>query len=173
MYLATTMTPIIVYTDHNPLVFLKKMKNKNQRLIRWSLYLETFDLDIRHIKGKDNVMADALSRVWDAAESDFVYTMNVHADSLQKLIWLFILIFYQYSCFILLIVQLSIISRKFWDHNFLSLRGGVLREYICLIYHIFYIHFNHKTVNKQKHFKVSYYAYVVIACTLTSLLLIL
>jgi len=38
------------------------MKNKHQRLMRWSLILQEFDLEIKHIKGKDNVLADALSR---------------------------------------------------------------------------------------------------------------
>ena len=63
VYLNTTAKPIIVYTDHNPLVFVSKMRNKNQRLMRWSLQLEEFNLDIRHIRGRDNVMADALSRI--------------------------------------------------------------------------------------------------------------
>ena len=38
------------------------MKNKNQRFVRWSLILQEYNLDIKHIKGKDNVMADALSK---------------------------------------------------------------------------------------------------------------
>jgi len=42
------------------LTFIHKMKNKNQRLTRWSLILQ--DLEIKHIKGKDNVLADAFSR---------------------------------------------------------------------------------------------------------------
>ena len=44
-------------------VFDKKVENKNQRLLRWSLLLQEFNLDIRHIKGKDNMIPDALSRV--------------------------------------------------------------------------------------------------------------
>ena len=51
-----------VYTDHNPLVFLKRMKNRNRRLLNWSLLLQEYNLDIHHIKGTDNVIADALSR---------------------------------------------------------------------------------------------------------------
>lgn len=53
---------LVVYTDHNPLVFLGRMKNSNPRLMRWSLFLQGFNLDIQHIRGKDNVFADALSR---------------------------------------------------------------------------------------------------------------
>ena len=55
-------TEVIVYTDHNPLIFLDKMKAHNQRLLRWSLYLQKFPLEIRHIKGTSNFIADALSR---------------------------------------------------------------------------------------------------------------
>jgi len=51
-----------VYTDHNPLVFLSRMSSKNQRIMRWSLELQKHNLDVHHIKGKENVIADALSR---------------------------------------------------------------------------------------------------------------
>lgn len=63
VYIGSVSHPLIVYTDHNPLVFLSRMKNNNQRLMRWSLFLQTFEVDIRHIRGKDNIIADALSRV--------------------------------------------------------------------------------------------------------------
>ena len=62
VYLNTTRYPIIVYTDHNPLVFINKMKNHNQRLLRWGLLLQEYDMDIHNIKEKENVIADALSR---------------------------------------------------------------------------------------------------------------
>ena len=54
---------MIVYTDHNPLVFLNRMRNKNRRLLNWSLLLQEYDLEIRHIKGKDNIVADCLYRI--------------------------------------------------------------------------------------------------------------
>ena len=63
VYVSSSKQPVIVFTDHNPLLFLHKMKNKNQRLLRWSLMLQEHGLGIRHIKGNDNVIADSLSRV--------------------------------------------------------------------------------------------------------------
>ena len=62
VYLGSTPFKIKVYTDHNPLTFLKTMKNKNQRLVRWSLALQEYNLEIQHIPGSQNVVADALSR---------------------------------------------------------------------------------------------------------------
>ena len=63
VYLTSSTSPVVVFSDHNPLSFLHKLKNKNKRLLRWSLLLQEFNLDIRHIKGKDNIIPDALSRV--------------------------------------------------------------------------------------------------------------
>ncbi len=54
--------PLVVYTDHNPITFLHSVHCPNRRLMRWMLYLQSYCLDIRHIKGSDNVVADALSR---------------------------------------------------------------------------------------------------------------
>lgn len=53
--------PLVVYTDHNPLTFLRSLRCPNQRLMRWSLFLQAYDLDIQHIKGADNIIADLLS----------------------------------------------------------------------------------------------------------------
>ena len=52
-----------VYSDHNPLTFINKMKNNNRRLMRWSLFLQQYNIVIKHIKGCQNLVADALSRV--------------------------------------------------------------------------------------------------------------
>lgn len=51
-----------VYTDHHPLKYLNSLKTKNQRLTRWALFLQQFNLSINHIKGTDNIFADCLSR---------------------------------------------------------------------------------------------------------------
>ena len=46
----------------NQLTFLERFRNKNQRLFRWSLILQPYGLKVTHIKGKDNIIVDALSR---------------------------------------------------------------------------------------------------------------
>lgn len=57
---------VLVYSDHNPLTFLHSLQSPSQRLMRWVLFLQPYNLNIQHIRGVDNVMADALSRTFDA-----------------------------------------------------------------------------------------------------------
>ena len=49
VYVSSVKKPLLVFTDHNPLTFLSRLKNKNRRLLHWSLMLQEYDLDIRHI----------------------------------------------------------------------------------------------------------------------------
>lgn len=56
--------PIEVTTDHNPLAFKYRIRNHNQRLMRWTFLIQPYDLKITHIAGKENVVADSLSRVY-------------------------------------------------------------------------------------------------------------
>ena len=62
-YLRGSAFPIIIYTDHNPLTFLTRVK-QNQRLLRWQLFLQSYNLSIHHVKGVENVPADTLSRLY-------------------------------------------------------------------------------------------------------------
>ncbi len=62
VYLGGSSVPIGVFTDHNPLTFLFRMCNANPRLMRLALIVQ-YNLYIKHQKGTDNVVADALSRV--------------------------------------------------------------------------------------------------------------
>ena len=51
---------IIVHTDHENLTY----KNFNSdRVMRWRLFIEEYSPDLRYIKGEQNVVADALSRL--------------------------------------------------------------------------------------------------------------
>jgi hypothetical protein len=42
----------VIETDHQPLIYLKTMKSKNDRLMRWTLELQTYKFRIVYIKGK-------------------------------------------------------------------------------------------------------------------------
>lgn len=51
-----------VYTDHRALQFLMTAKLNHDRLRRWALFLQQFDFSVIHIPGKENTVADCLSR---------------------------------------------------------------------------------------------------------------
>ena len=51
---------IIVHTDHENLTY----KNFNSdRVMRWRLFIEEYSPNLKYIKGEENVVADALSRL--------------------------------------------------------------------------------------------------------------
>ena len=49
-------------TDHRPLTWLKTMKNSNQRLTRWAVFLQQFKMEVLHRPGSQYKNADGLSR---------------------------------------------------------------------------------------------------------------
>lgn len=53
----------VVETDHNPIVWLDNIKEPNSRLYRWKIKLGDFDYTTVYKPGKENKVADALSRV--------------------------------------------------------------------------------------------------------------
>jgi hypothetical protein len=53
----------ILYTDHQPLLYIMKNKKPSSRLFRWKLALLEYDFDIFYKEGKQNVVADALLRI--------------------------------------------------------------------------------------------------------------
>jgi hypothetical protein len=55
-------SPVDVYTDHSPLQFLQRMSSVNQKLLRWNLELQAYNLNIKHRAGRLNVIPDILSR---------------------------------------------------------------------------------------------------------------
>uniref|UniRef100_A0A3B3I2A9 Gypsy retrotransposon integrase-like protein 1 n=1 Tax=Oryzias latipes TaxID=8090 RepID=A0A3B3I2A9_ORYLA len=62
VYVGSSTVPVKVFTDHSPLVFLRRMSNHNQRLMRWALFIQDYNLEMHHKRGSENVIADALSR---------------------------------------------------------------------------------------------------------------
>ncbi|CAM5168843.1 unnamed protein product [Eretmochelys imbricata] len=51
-----------VYTDHSPLTWLLQMKGANAKLLRWSLLLQDYNMDVVHVKGNANMIADVPER---------------------------------------------------------------------------------------------------------------
>ena len=56
-------TKVIVFSDHAAIRYLMTKKDAKPRLIRWVLLLQEFDLEIRDKSGKQNLVADHLSRI--------------------------------------------------------------------------------------------------------------
>ena len=51
-----------IWTDHNALQWLRRQKDPRGKFTRWLIELETISYNIMYRKGKDNVVADHLSR---------------------------------------------------------------------------------------------------------------
>ena len=48
--------------DNKGLKYLFDQPNLNTRKVRWLVFLSEYDFEIQHIKGKENKVADSLSR---------------------------------------------------------------------------------------------------------------
>jgi len=53
---------INIYTDHQPLTFAVSDRNPNPKIKRWKAYIDDHNAKIHYKPGKDNHVADALSR---------------------------------------------------------------------------------------------------------------
>ena len=65
-----------IYSDHNPLVHMKNIKNKSARVTRWKLSLAEYDYEIEYKKGSLNSNADALSRIETEIEATKSHQIN-------------------------------------------------------------------------------------------------
>ena len=61
---------VIVHTNHATIKYLMAKKDVKQRLVRWVLLLQEFDLEIKDKKESDNVIADHLSRLEKPTEEE-------------------------------------------------------------------------------------------------------
>lgn len=71
-----------VETDHSPLVWLDNINDSaNSRLVRWKTKLRQFNFKTEHKRGKENKVADALSRIEvNIHETDDTDSLIVHTD---------------------------------------------------------------------------------------------
>ena len=53
---------LIIFTDHQPLTFSVSDKNTNAKIQRWKAFIEEHNAKIVYKPGKENIVADALSR---------------------------------------------------------------------------------------------------------------
>uniref|UniRef100_A0A2N9HB23 CCHC-type domain-containing protein n=1 Tax=Fagus sylvatica TaxID=28930 RepID=A0A2N9HB23_FAGSY len=76
----------VIHTNHESLKHLKGQGKLNQRHARWLEYIETFPYVIRYKQGKENIVADALSRRYVLLTSmsakllGFEYVKDMYAD---------------------------------------------------------------------------------------------
>jgi hypothetical protein len=55
--------PFVVITDHSALLHFLQQKNPPDKIVRWQLHLQQFDITFKHRKGTANADADGLSRL--------------------------------------------------------------------------------------------------------------
>lgn len=60
---------IVLRTDHQALLSLRVGRIFSSRLTRWQLLIQEFNIEYKHIKGTQNVVADLLSRIPDNVPS--------------------------------------------------------------------------------------------------------
>ena len=70
-------------TDHCGLKYVFYQPTLNSRQARWLEFLCEFDFEIKHIKGKENKVADALNR---KVQEIHVASVSVFQSKLRKLI---------------------------------------------------------------------------------------
>ena len=69
-------------TDHLNLLWLYE-NDVQGRVARWAVKLPAYDFTIEHIKGKDNIVADGISRLRGATALVMNMTPNTH-DAMNK-----------------------------------------------------------------------------------------
>ncbi|KAL1110617.1 hypothetical protein AAG570_008145 [Ranatra chinensis] len=72
-----------IKTDHKPLVWVEKLEETSAKISRWKETLAAYNFEIVHTRGRDNVVADCLSRQVNAID-------DVDADYAERFLrgWL-------------------------------------------------------------------------------------
>ena len=76
----------VIHTDHEALKHLRGQTKLNKRHAKWVEFLESFPYVIKYKQGKENIVADALSRryallnYFDVKLLGFAYLKELYAD---------------------------------------------------------------------------------------------
>ena len=73
--------PFIVLTDNNPLTYVLTMPNLDALGHRWVAALAGYNMTIKYLKGSDNKVADALSRIEARLDPDTITELLNHAKA--------------------------------------------------------------------------------------------
>lgn len=68
------------YTDHRALEFIMNQRNLTGRQARWMEKMSDFDFEVRYVRGEENVLADALSRMYSADAPGTVRAASEYAQ---------------------------------------------------------------------------------------------
>jgi len=73
-----------IKTDHRPLIYIFSMINPSSKLTRMRLELEEYDFTVEYLKGKDNYVADALSRITIKDLQNIIKKVTTRYQNRQK-----------------------------------------------------------------------------------------
>ena len=59
-----------IMSDNKSLSYFMRQTNLGNRLTRWRMFLQHYDFTIVHTAGKDNALADALSRIYEERDAE-------------------------------------------------------------------------------------------------------
>jgi hypothetical protein len=75
--------PFTVITDHQALVHMMKQEISTPRQMRWMNYMQRFEFRIQHQPGRTNMVAYALSRLYEDLPKDRIGTEEM-ADGINN-----------------------------------------------------------------------------------------
>lgn len=132
--------PLVVYTDHHPLLFLQWSAFTNCQLLWWSLALQKLPLEIQLVSGKENTVAHCLSQVvvgWKSCFcEDSIYLVTVFfcfekkkkKKRKQECNGVFLFLTHDVGCWSLMLM--------FWTKYGLQACSHVIKSYCCCKQHL-------------------------------------